>query len=142
MEFTHHSGPSPSLPLSFLSTQSATKKAQKGLTLLLHCCCTDFWPACNSQFSQDCFKDSFFAQYLLSEFFTIQMSHLLLAQHMTRCTETSLIIRNGNPNLASELPSSRGCWFTEPFTNNCALASSSQSQPGQIFAWVHYGENT
>ena len=36
-------------------------------------------------------------------------------------TKRSTIIRNGNPNLASELLSARGCHFTQPFTNNYAL---------------------
>ena len=38
-------------------------------------------------------------------------------------TETSLIITNGNPNLASELCYARGRRFTQPFTNNYALQS-------------------
>ena len=39
-------------------------------------------------------------------------------------TEPSLIIRNGNPNLASEFPSARGRRFTQLFTNNYALQST------------------
>ena len=38
-------------------------------------------------------------------------------------TKRSTIIRNGNPNLASEIRSARGCHFTQPFTNNYALES-------------------
>ena len=38
-------------------------------------------------------------------------------------TETSMIIRNGDPKLASECPSARGRRFTQPFTNNYALHS-------------------
>ena len=46
-------------------------------------------------------------------------------------TETSLIIRNGNPNLESELPSGIGHWFTGPFTNNCALRSTRTLKHGR-----------
>ena len=38
--------------------------------------------------------------------------------------EPCLIIRNGNPNLALELPSAQGGHFTQLFTNNYALQSS------------------
>ena len=38
-------------------------------------------------------------------------------------TETSMIIRNGDPKLALERTSARGRRFTQPFTNNYALHS-------------------
>ena len=37
---------------------------------------------------------------------------------------TSIVIRNGNPNIASELCSACGLRFTQPFTNNYALQST------------------
>ena len=38
--------------------------------------------------------------------------------------EPRQVIKNGNPNLASVLPSARGCRFTQHFTNTFALEST------------------
>ena len=47
-------------------------------------------------------------------------------------TEPSIIIRNGNPNHASKLPS-----FTQPFTNNCALQSTCAATEQVDLVWLY-----
>ena len=51
------------------------------------------------------------------------VSSSIMRLHPLVSTEGSIIIRNMNPTLTSELPSARGRRFTQPFTNNYALQS-------------------
>ena len=42
-------------------------------------------------------------------------------------TEPCIIVQNGSPNVASELPSARGRRFLQPFTNKYALESTDKT---------------